>query len=144
MSEFMKSVGRSTFDDLVAAMERDIIEYNSLASESRHDHALKLDKDVELPGERVRLLVVHESQEHETPNLTVEYDRFSNGAKIACWFTRRSLTVKPLWDSDSNRTVYQIDEYRYEDISQVSQKILLPTMLHPNLDWGDALERMRE
>jgi len=139
----MKSVGPSTFDDLTSVMENDIAEYNDLPVKVRRDQTLKLDIDVPSPRQ-ARLAVVHESQGQEVPKLSLEYEPGSKGVRISCLYSRRAMTVKPLWESDSNRTVYQIDDYRYDDMSQISQKILLPVILYPNLDWSDALQRIRE
>jgi len=143
VAEFMKSVGPNTFDDLTSAMENDIAEYNGLPVEARRDHTLRLDRDVPSPR-HARLAVVYESQGQDVPKLSREDERVSNGVRISCLYSRRVMTVKPLWESDSNRTIYQIDDYRYDDMSQISQKILLPVILYPNLDWSDALQRIAE
>ena len=143
VAEFMKSVGQSTFDDLTSMVENDIAEYNGLPVEARRDHMLRLDRDVTSPR-HARLAVVYEGQGQVLPKLSLEYERVSNAVRISCLYSRLVMTVKPLWQSDSNRTVYQIDDYRYDEMSQISQKILLPVILYPNLDWGDALQKIRE
>ena len=140
VTEFMKSVGRSTLNDLLTVLESDIAECNVLSSESGQGHVLQLDEG-EPATSYMRLALVYGGQGSALTKFFLQFYP-PDGATISCPYGKRKITVRPTWDNISRTTVYEMDGHRCDDLSYVSQAILLPILLYPNYDWSDALEKV--
>ncbi len=139
----MKSVGRSTFNDLIATLASDIAECNELSIEAGQPHALRLDEGEPMPG-YTRLMLEFSGGDHEQTKFFVKLDRSGHGAKVQCPFGKREIAVLPRWDRNLGATVYEMDGRKCSNLSEISRTILLPILLYPNYDWSDALKKVEE
>lgn len=143
VAEFMKSVGQSTFNDLIATLSSDIAECNELSIEAGQPHTLRLDEGEPMPT-YARLMLEFRGGEHEQAKFFVRFDPPGHGAKIQCPYGKREITVLPRWDGNLGATVYEMDGRKCSKLSEVSRAILLPILRYPNYDWSDALKKLEE